>query len=347
MGPPASARSRRRREATIVDVARLSGVSKSTVSNVVHDSAPVAEQTRLKVQAAIERLNYRPNALARDLKRRHTATAGVIVGDLANPFYAELTKLLESRIANAGYAAIICDTDGDRETERARIDLLLEQRIAGVLLTWFDGDDQTLRNVHRAGVPVVGVSVSDPRFDCVASNDSHGGRLAGEHLIELGHRSVAYVRSTGTEPSTNAARLRGMRDSLRRAGLDPGPVVTLDGPPGRGAVSIDELLAARDAPTAYLAGNDVTALALIDRLEAAGVSVPGGASVIGFDDIPLARHARISLTTLRQPTAELAQRGVDRLLQRVQSGTAEPRKPLHDRLLSELVKRGTTAPPRP
>jgi LacI family transcriptional regulator len=343
-----SARRPRRRDATIIDVARLSGVSKSTVSNVIHDSAPVAESTRTRVQAAIERLNYRPNALARDLKRRHTATAGVIVGDLANPFYAELTKLIESRIAAAGYAAIICDTDGDRRAERERIDLLLEQRVAGVLLTYFEGDERTIQNVRRSGVPVVGVSVIDQRFDCIASNDAGGARLAARHLVDKGHRRIAYVRSARTETSTNAARLRGLRDATRRAGLAPGPVVTLDpAAAGRTVMALEEVLSGRGAPTAYLAGNDVTALALIDRLEAAGVSVPADASVVGFDDIALASHARIALTTVRQPIAELAERGVARLLERVAADGGEPRRRMHERLAPALIERGTTArPPR-
>ncbi|HLH65363.1 MAG TPA: LacI family DNA-binding transcriptional regulator [Solirubrobacteraceae bacterium] len=342
---PHAARERQavRRDPTIIDVARLSGVSKSTVSNVIHGSAPVAAQTRARVEAAIEQLHYRPNGLARDLKRRHAATAGVLVGDLSNPFYAELTKLIERRIAGAGYVAIICDTDSDPAVERERIELLLEQRVAGVLLTYFGGDERTLQSVQRAGVPIVGVSVIDRRFDSVASDDAAGARLAARHLAELGHRRIAYVRSPGTEAPTNRARLRGLRDVARAMGLTPGPVVTLDHP-ARGAVLLSDVLAAREPPTAYVAGNDVTALALIEQLESCGVPVPQAASVVGFDDIPLASYHRIALTTLRQPATELADRAVERLLQRI--GTAgEPPQRLQERLQPTLITRGTTAPP--
>jgi LacI family transcriptional regulator len=163
--------------------------------------------------------------------------------------------------------------------------------------------------------------------------------------VELGHRRLAYVRSPRTETSTNAARLRGVRDAVRGAGLKPGPVVTLDPSAATPTVvALEEVLDARDAPTAYLAGNDITALALIDRLEAVGVSVPGQASVVGFDDIALASHARIALTTLRQPIAELAARGVGRLLERV-SGDGGDRRRMKARLSPELIERGTTAPP--
>lgn len=324
----------RPRRATIVDVARLSGVSKSTVANVINQSAPLSKHTRARVLAAMDELGYRPNALARDLRRRRTATVGVLVGDLSNPFFGELTKLLEQRLARASYATMICDTDGDRSTEREKLALLLEQRVSGILLLHFTGDRKRIHEVQAAGAEIVGVSVFDRGFDCVASDDAHGTRLAVEHLTALGHERIAYVPSGDTERSTNAARRRGWRRALQRAGLSPGPVVA--------HASLESALHGPERPTAYVVGNDLTALHVVDRLEASGIAVPRHASVVGFDDIRLAGLDRLSLTTVRQPVAQLAERGVARMLERFE---ASDRPPVHERLAPRLIERGTTARP--
>lgn len=335
------------RRATIVDVARLSGVSKSTVANVINGGTPLSEHTRERVLAAIDELGYRPNALARDLKRRRTTTVGVLVGDLSNPFYAELTKLIERRCADAGYATIICHTDGDSATERDRIGVLLEQRVSGVLMLHFTGDMQRVEDVERDGVPIVGVSVFDRGFDCVASDDAAGARLAVDHLAGLGHKDIAYVLGVGTEASTNKTRLRGWRQALKKSGLADGPVVSLTEPvPGRTAITLDAALESARRPTAYFAGNDLTALELIDRLEARRFKVPEDSSVVGFDDIAPASLGRLALTTLRQPIDVLAKRGVAQLLGRIEAGGADGAARASERLPLELVVRSTTAPPR-
>ncbi len=339
-----------RRGATIVDVARLSGVSKSTVSNVVHGSAPVAGRTRELVLEAIEQLGYRPNALARDLKRRRTATIGVVVGDLANPFFGELTKLIEQSTARADYAAIICDIDGTPETERQKIALLREQRVAGILTMYFGGDAAALDEVQDADIPIVGVSVMDPRFDCVVTDDEAGARLAVRHLAELGHTQIAYVPSNATEASTVAARLGGWRQALRANRVRRGPIVALDDASGvRGVVPLERALRDPNRPTAFFAGNDTTALQLIDRLEDAGVRVPQDASVVGFDDIWLAGLRRVGLTTVRQPVAQLAELSVARLLERIAQSDADAGggSAVQTQLAPELIARATTAPAPP
>lgn len=336
----------RRQRATIVDVARASGVSKSTVANVINGTVPLSDQTRDRVLAAIETLGYRRNVLARDLKRRRSTTLGVIVGDLANPFFAELTKRIEQQASRAGYATIICDTDGSPATESEKLGVLLEQRVAGILMLYFSGDEQRIAEVEHDGVPIGGVSVIDRALPCVASDDAKGARLAVEHLAQLGHERIAYVPSVGTETSTNVARKRGWREALKRAGLPRGPVVTLASSAGRRLATLDDTLAGPGRPTAYFAGTDLTALELMDRLEAAGLDVPADASVVGFDDIPVAGLRRIALTTLRQPIADLAELGVSRLLERVDAPpTDDPAPREHKRLTPELIVRGTTASP--
>ena len=317
------------------------------MANVITGSAPFSERTREKVEAAIKELRYRPNALARDLKRRRTATVGVIVGDLANPFFGELTKMIEQHLGQAGYATIVCDINADGTTEREKISILPEHRVAGVLMLKLTDEKKHIEEVERDGIPVVGVSIFDRGFDCVASDDANGARRAVEHLVELGHKRIAYVPCVDTEASTTRARQRGWRQALKRAGLPAGPVVALDPQDRRGShATLDEALRSTERPTAFLVGNDLTALDLIDRLEQVGLRVPDDVSVVGFDGIALAGLQRLSLTTVRQPIADLAERGVARLLERINgNGDQDAASRIQQRLPVELIKRRTTAPP--
>ena len=170
---------------TIMDVANLSGVSKSTVSNVLRGAGRVSESTRGRVLESIEALGYRPNSLARDLVRRRSNTIGVVLGDLANTFYADLVKLLELRISDAAYTTIVCNTDGRLELERARVEMLLERAVSGVVMLQFGGDGSVLHELALARVPVVVISCWDERADCVAVDDRAGMAAAVEHLHGL------------------------------------------------------------------------------------------------------------------------------------------------------------------
>ncbi len=314
---------------TIVDVAALSGVSKSTVSNVLRGEGRVADSTRGRVLEAIDALGYRPNSLARDLVRRRSSTIGVVLGDLANTFYAELVKLLELRISAASYTTIVCNTDGHAELERARVEMLLERAVSGVVMLQFSGDGAVLDELRAAGVPAVVVSCWDDRTDCVAVDDAAGMAAAVEHLHALGHRRIAHVSSHLVEDATRAARYAGYEAAMRRHGLAPA-ALDFDAWPGRGDF------------TAFAAANDVIAVALIDALESAGARVPADASVVGFDGTDLGAHPRIGLTTVAQPRGPLIAHGLELLRARL-GGYAGP--PRGVRLAGELVVRRTTGAP--
>jgi DNA-binding LacI/PurR family transcriptional regulator len=313
---------------TIMDVANLSGVSKSTVSNVLRGAGRVSEATRSRVLESIEALGYRPNSLARDLVRRRSNTIGVVLGDLANTFYADLVKLLERRISEAAYTTIVCNTDGRLELERARVEMLLERAVSGVVMLQFGGDGSVLDELALARVPVVVISCWDERADCVAVDDRAGMAAAVEHLYGLGHRRIAHVTSHLVEDSTRAARYAGYERAMRRHGLEP---LLLD-------ADADDL--ARDGLTAYAAANDVIAIGLIDVLEARGVRVPEDVSVVGFDGTDLGAHPRIALTTVAQPRGRLIAEGVALLLQRMGGDAGAAR---HVRLEPELVVRSSAA----
>jgi LacI family transcriptional regulator len=314
---------------TIIDVAALSGVSKSTVSNVLRGAGRVSDSTRGRVLEAIDALGYRPNSLARDLVRRRSSTIGVVLGDLANTFYAELVKLLELRISEASYTTIVCNTDGQAELERARVEMLLERAVSGVVMLQFSGDGVVLDELRAAGVPAVVVSCWDERTDCVAVDDAAGMAAAVEHLHGLGHRRIAHVSSHLVEDSTRAARYAGYEAAMRGHGLAPA-AVDFDAWPGRGEFS------------AFVAANDLIAVELIDTLESSGLRVPDDVSVVGFDGTDLGAHPRIGLTTVAQPRGELIAHGLELLRTRLGGYDGPPRGV---RLAGELVVRATTGAP--
>lgn len=305
---------------TIVDVAARSGTSKSTVSYVIRGGAHVSSDLRRRVLAAVEELGYRPNGLARQLVLQRTSTIGVVVGDLANPFYGELVKRLERHAHEAGYATAVSNTDGHPEREAARVEALLEQRVAGIVMLQFGGDREILDDVIADGTPVAVVSSTEPRVDSVGVDESVGMALAVRHLAGLGHERVAYVTGPLIEERTNLARY----ESFARACAETGCVE-----------------AAVGEATAVAAANDILAIALVDELERDGRRVPEDVSVVGFDGIAVGALARIGLTTVAQPHDELATAGIRLLLDRVEGGFDGP--PRRILLEPRLVARTTTA----
>src|SRR5437588_6490679 len=210
-----------RRSPTILDVADRAGVSKSTVSNVIRGGVGVSGDTRRKVDSAIKQLRYRPNILARQLVQQRTNILGVVVGDLANPFYAEMAKSVERQASARGYTAMFCNTEGDSESEFAGIEMLLAQRVAGIVFLAFSGDSRTMRETMQHQVPAVFVSCGADWGDVVSVDDELGGRLGTTHLVEAGHRRIAYLSIPELEDESDRARWPGSRAALKEAHLGP------------------------------------------------------------------------------------------------------------------------------
>jgi len=337
-----------RQRPTIFDVAVRSGVSKSTVSNVIRGAPNVAEETRGRVLAAVAELGYRPNAVARHLVQQRTSTIGVVVGDLTNPIYSELVKLLERHALAHGYTTMVSNTDGHEERERARIEALLERRVAGIAMLQFSGDRSVIDELLADGVAVVVISCFDERADCVNVDESKGLAIAVRHLAGLGHRRLAYVTSPLVEGYTDRARHASFVRECRSAGCEEAAIVVLDveavlaGGPGA-APELATLLDDSGA-TGFAAANDIAAIALIEAVERLGASVPDDVSVVGFDGIELGGLSRIGLTTVAQPHERMADIGMRLLMERIEDGPAAP--PRRVLLEPELVVRGTTGPPR-
>lgn len=334
------------RPATLSDVARLAGVSASTVSNVVRSSDVVASRTRRRVQAAIVELGYRPNALARHLLQGRAATVGIIARDLTNPFIAEMASLVEREVARFGFATMFCATEGDHAREDQAIGLMLENRVSGLVFLSFLGQPSIIGTKINDQIPAVFIAAEEPWADSVTVDERRGGELVARHLIGLGHRRLAFVGPH--EPDrADARRLEGFLRAAADADIQPA-VVAWDPPDGMPTVdgrAVDwrDVLVGAGAVTGVFAANDFAAIDLLDVADALGVIVPEALSVVGFDDVDMARLRRINLTTVSQPRQALVRLGVEALLGRIEGRIeGDP----HVTLVSVALKvRGSSGPP--
>jgi DNA-binding LacI/PurR family transcriptional regulator len=323
-------------------------VSKSTVSNVVRGADEVSEATRARVQEAITRLSYKPNAIARQFVKQRTTMLGVLVGDLSNPYYAQMAQVVERAAFRRGYTTMFCNIEG-AELALTGVDALLEQRVAGIVFLAFIRRTAQLDDaLQHAGIPIVFLGLSERWGDSVGPRDRQGGKLATEHLLELGHRRIGYVRTPLVEASGDRARHDGYRAAMRRAGIAPLPIyawtpgaTTIAA--GRETGELEAAVRGRDAPTALFVSNDIGAIALIEACEGIGLAIPDDLSVVGFDDIALAGLRRISLTTVAQSLDAQGERAVALLLERIENPRLDPR---HERADVELRVRRSTVPPR-
>jgi LacI family transcriptional regulator len=342
------------RAVTIQDVAARSGVSISTVSRVVTGAVAVEPETAERVREAIAALGYRPNLLARSFRRRVTHTIGLLVPDNSNPFFAELARTIEDAGFADGYSVVLCNSDLSAVKQETYIDVLLANRVDGLILVSSGliptvGRHDAVARILDAGAPCVVVDrdLGETPFDQVLVDNDQGGYLAGEHLIALGHRRIAcLVGPSDLTPS--AGRIAGFQRALADAGLAVAAegLVRGNGRPDGGSAAALQLLergvvGAGDV-TAIFAFNDQMATGAIGALQRAGCRVPQDVSVIGFDDIPQSAAIFPALTTIAQPIAEMGSIGVRLLLDRIARHDAPHQRV---RLSTRLVVRESTGPP--
>jgi LacI family transcriptional regulator len=326
---------------TIARVAALAGVGVGTVSRVLNDSGAVSASTRRRVEEAIDALGYEPSAAARALSTGRTMSIGVVAPFLTQPSVVERLRGVARRVADAGYRLLLLDVERPDRVHDAVGSFAVNGRVDGLLVV-----SLALPEGLRAGtVPLVLVDRESDELPSVHIDDEAGGRLATEHLLELGHTRIAFVGDDEDNAYgfvSSARRRRGYAAALHDAGVVADPALVRTAPHGRDAARgmASELLATAAPPTAIFAASDDQALGVLEAAEAASVSVPDHLSVVGFDDLEVARYAH--LTTVAQPLEASGARGVDLLLDALAGGT-----PRSERLDCELVVRGTTAPASP
>jgi LacI family transcriptional regulator len=333
-------RSRKGLHPTILDVAKAAGVSKTTVSNVMHQSGRFTPETESQVLEAIQRLGFRPNVLARHLVQQATTTVGVVVGALDNPFYAEMAMQIEREAASRGFHAMFCNTQGDEDAELWGLESYLDYRAAGIVFTSHPADWKRARALVEGRIPAVFVACDSDWGDVVRCDDEAGGRLATQHLVDLGHQRIAYFADP-LDDAANRDRRRGYSAVMERARLRP-MVVAWDR--SRASFRDDQVeTAIGSGVTAIFATDDYGAIELLDSADRLGIRIPEQLSVVGFDDLSMSALGRIALTTIHQPKRLLAQVAVATLVERISGDRGGD--PVHRVVPVELAVRDSTAPP--
>lgn len=314
--------------ATMKDVARLAGVSTSTVSHVINKNRFVSESIADKVNAAVEQLNYAPSALARSLKLNQTRTIGMLLTASSNPFYSEVVRGVERSCYERGYSLILCNTDGDAERMNRSLETLLQKRVDGLLIMCTENHRPSKDAISRyPSLPIVMMDWSpfEGSIDVIQDNALLGGEMATDYLIRLGYSRIACI--TGPLDKTTAQeRLNGYRQAMKKAGLEilPGYEVSSDFEFGGGLVAMEQLLMLPEPPHAVFASNDAMAVGVYQALYQRGLRVPDNVAVVGYDDIQLAQYLMPPLTTIHQPKDSLGELAVDALLHRLQEPESEP-----------------------
>ena len=331
--------------ATIKDVARQAKVSIATVSRVLNDTGYVSEELEQRVRDAISALGYKPNVVARHLRRSESLTLGMLIPDSSNPFFAEVAKGVEDLCFERGYTVVLCNTDEQASKAAAYFTTLFQHRVAGFILLSPAGLREHIQHLLDEGIPVVLADrpLPDLRIDSVVSDNYGGARDAVRHLLELGHRRIGFIVGAG-ELDTIRSRWRGAEEAMHDAGIDIDPELVIrqgDYFPQAGHSAADALLSRADPPSAIFAFNDLMAFGVLNYAQAHGIAVPEQLSVVGFDDIAMAAYSVPSLTTIAQPKYELGKKVAGMLLDRI-AGDEQP--PVSLTLPTTLMVRKSTSP---
>ena len=306
--------------ATQEDVAERAGVSTTTVSHVINETRFVSRELRQRVFHAMEELEYRPNAIARSLRRRESEQIGVIVPDIAYPFLAEVARGIEDAGFRLGYNVIFCSSHQDCDKELACLDLARTRQVDGVVVLGAGPDSEHTRALLERGTPAVSCNrrFPDVPIDTVIADNERAGFQATRQLLSRGHHRVACIAGP-EEVAISVPRLKGYRRALEEQGISvlDGLIVRDDFGNRGGFEAMNGLLDLSDPPSAVFACNDLMAMGAICAASKRRLNVPQDVAIIGCDDIAMAAFTNPSLTTVALPKHELGTLAVELLVQRI------------------------------
>ena len=326
----------------IKDIAKIAGVSVSTVSLVLNKKSGVSEKTRLRVQSVAEKLNYIPSHIARSLVMKKTRSVGLIVPDIAEVYYGTLARIIQDAMSNRAYTTLIFNSDNRYEKEKEGLDFLVEKNVDGIIMV--PRGNGNLERVKNIRVPVVFVDsyIENLAISYVGVDNERAGYIATEHLIKLGHRRIACI--TGP-PGFNSSeeRIVGYKRALADAGIEFNGLFlkhtdwTVEG----GFQATEEIFSLETRPTAIFVTGDTCAIGVFEALLGKGYRIPKDVSIVGFDDMKFSPFLKVPLTTVRQPIHQLGNFAVELLLGMIDSNNiSEPKRIILD---TELVIRESTA----
>jgi LacI family transcriptional regulator len=316
--------------ATIKQVAERAGVSTATVSRALNGMT-VRDDLRARVDAAVRELGYRPNRQARALRRNSATVWGLVVPDIRNPFFTAMARAVEDVASRRQYSVVLCNSDESLAKEQQYLDILVDERVAGILLCAASEAETSIDAALAAGIPVVAVDrrLRSVEADTVLVDNQRGARLAVEHLIANGARRPAILVGD-LRVTTARERLAGYRTALEEAGLPVDEELVLRGDlKGGNAREVTRALLDRpDPPDALFVTNNLLTEGALEAVADAGVEVPGRLKLASFDDIPLARLLRPSLTAVVQPTYDLGRTAAELMAQRIAGEAGRAREVL-------------------
>jgi len=314
---------------SIKDIARAANVSHSTVSRALSDSPLISSETKSRIQSLACEMGYTPNAIARSLVTQQTRTVGMVVTTITDPWVAEVVQGIEDSAHESGYSVILSSGASDPERELAAVEMLRSKRVDALIVTSSRVGALYLEHLERIGVPVVLVNNHNEQSGrytfSVSVDNQHGGYLATNHLIQRGHRRIAYI-SGPADHSDDADRSTGYQQALGENGLafDPTLVISGNGQLDGGERALHTLTGLRTPPSAVFCYNDMTAIGLLSAARREGLSVPEDLAVVGFDDILFARFVQPTLTTVAQPQRDMGRQAMSMALALMDSDDSAP-----------------------
>lgn len=329
---------------TLIDVARAAGVSASTVSRILNGTAKVAPAKREAVEAAIRRLNFKPNLFARSLKTGITMTVGVLTQAIESQFYSRALKGIEMGLADSGHSPIIVSGHWNAEADAASLKLLTSRRVDGlIILTGNIANDEVLAVAQQQPVVITERALEGPNVRSINLDQKRGGYLATQHLLALGHTRIAHVAGAEGRPDAQQ-RYLGYLQAHEEAGVEPNPrcVVCGNFTDRGGYLAAQKLLDSGQPFTAIFCANDESAVGVRLALYQRGIRVPEDVSLVGFDDLPLCNYTTPPLTSVRQPVYEVGLYAAHTLREMMGYASEAVQVPP----LQLMVRQTTQAPPR-
>ena len=323
------------------DVAKAAKVSVGTVSNVLNRPEVVAPETLARVQATIKELGFVPNGFARHLRSGQSRTLGLIVPDVANPFFTEVARGVEDAASKRDYAVFLCNSDESATKEDRYINVLIQQQVRGVLITPADMKSDRLEAMRERGISVTLLDreIKGRKQCSVSVDDVHGGQIAIEYLAGLGHKNIAWVCGPESIPQV-ADRGAGVTKAAKVAGAK---IETIRVPlmnAAKGEEAAKKILELDVMPTAIFCANDLLALGVMRALLASKVRIPEQVSVLGYDNIEFAPSAAVPLSSIAQPSYQMGVTAADLLLNECEDGENHEHQQI--RFQPQLVERAST-----
>lgn len=310
---------------TSFDVAKLAGVSQSTVSRVFSNQADrVAERTRRQVYEAAEQLGYRPSAIGRMMSTQQSNTVGIVMGSITNPFYPYVLERFLQMIQQTGRQVLLFTASADQDIDDI-LPLILAHRVDALIVTSATLSSEMADEAQRAGTAVILFNryVRDAQFSAVCCDNEAGARAIADLLVETGHQRFAYIAGM-INTSTNQDRQLGYVDQLGWHGIDDIAIIQADYSYDASYRATQSLLARSHIPDAIFCANDIIAIGCMDAARSAGFSIPDDLSIVGFDDIPMASWKAYQLTTMSQEIDLMIERTIDLMLDRIANLDAPP-----------------------